>query len=255
LKRFQNAAGAKLVQRRDDLRLKVSDLGKETLMNPRYDHRYRMLLPILIVVGMLIGSAAATPSATNSIYLPLVRGPAHLLAADQAVGGQSLTDAALITAQFNASGDPGRYPPGLPYQILNTSGDNTFMVQSDTYFYIPIAFVNDSPPILGNFPNSADEAKLYFFDPAQIGAHDCFIDVDGTRYAIGPAYLAGPVTTAPLPDGGGTHYMVLAAFMRPLPPGNHTVSMGATFDGAAVLEAYGEPAEFVVTYEVNVTEP
>lgn len=222
-------------------------------MNPRYDHRYRMLLPILIVAGILIGSAAAAPTATNSIYLPLVRGPAHLLAADQAVGGHSLTDAALITAQFNASLDPGRYPTGLPYQILNTSGDRIFTVGAGTYFYVPIAYISDSPPILGDFPDSADEAKRYFVDPAQIGAHDSFIDVDGTRYAIGPAYLAGPVTTAPLPDGGGTHYMVLAAFMRPLPPGPHTVSMGATFDGAAVLAAYGAPVQFVITYEVIVT--
>jgi hypothetical protein len=254
LKRFQNAAGATLGQRRDDLPLEVSVLGKETLMNPCYDRRYRMLLPILIVAGILIGSAAAAPTADNTTYLPFVVGSGHLLRADQSVGGHSLTDAALITAQFNASLDPGRYPTGLPYQILNTSGDRTFTVVSNTYFYIPIAFVDDSPPILGDFPNSPDEAKLYFFDPAQVGAHDSFIDVDGTRYAIGPAYLAGPVTTEPLPTGGGTHYMVLAAFMHPLPPGIHLVSMGATFDGAAILEAYGGPVEFVVTYEVIVTD-
>ncbi|NCC34430.1 MAG: hypothetical protein EOM24_20810 [Chloroflexia bacterium] len=118
-----------------------------------------------------------------------------------------------------------------------------------------MSLIDDSPPILGDFPDNPDEAKLYFVDPAQIGAHDGFIDVDGTRYAIGPDYLAGPVTTAPLPTGGGTHYMVLAAFMRPLPVGAHTVSMGITFDGAVVLEAYGGPVEFVITYEVIVTGP
>lgn len=141
---------------------------------------------------------------------------------------------------------------GLPYVILNTSGNRTFTVDTDTYFYAPIAYVNDSPPILGAFPGSPSEAATYFFDPAQIGAHDCFIDIDGTRYSIGPAYLAGPVTTAPMPDGGGTHYIVLAAFMRPQPPGSHTVSMGATFDGAAVVAAYGAPVQFVITYEVIV---
>lgn len=32
-------------------------------------------------------------------------------------------------------------------------------------------------------------------------------------------------------------------------------NMGATFDGAAVLDAYGGPVEFVITYEVIVTGP
>jgi hypothetical protein len=234
--------------------LEVSSLEKEKLMNLRYDHRYRMLLPILIVVGILIGSAAAAPAADNTTYLPLVFGSGHLLPADHSVGGHSLTDAALITAQFNASGDPDRYPTGLPYQILNTIGDRIFMVKAGTYFYVPIAYISDSPPILGDFPVNADEAKRYFVDPTQIGAHDSFINVNGTQYAIGPDYLAGPVTTAPLPDGGGTHYMVLAAFMPPLPPGSHTVSLGATFDGAAVVKAYNGPVQFVMTYEVHVTD-
>lgn len=220
-----------------------------------YHRRYRLLLPILIVAGALIASVSAAPAADNTTYLPLVVGPGHLLPEAQTVGGHSLTDAALITAQFNVSLDPGRYPAGLPYQILNTSGDRIFNVKPGTYFYVPLAYIDDSPPILGAFPGSPGEAAAYVFSPAQLGAHDCFIDIDGTRYAIGPAYLAGPVTTAPLPDGGGTHYLVLAAFLRPLPPGGHTVTMGATFDGAMVLAAYGGPWQFVITYEVNVTGP
>lgn len=211
-----------------------------------------LLMMILLCTAMAGRSGAAAPTADDSVYLPMVLRTGHLLDADQAVGGHSLEEAARRTAAFNATRDPANYPAGLPYEILSTSGSTAFTVAPGTFFYVPIVYVSDSPPIIGTFPDTASGAEAYFFGATQVGGHDCFIEVDGVRYELGAAYLAGPITTDPLPDGGGTHYMVLAAFMYPLPPGAHTVVIGGTFDGEALVKAYGEPVEFTITYTIQV---
>jgi hypothetical protein len=51
------------------------------------------------------------------------------------------------------------------------------------------------------------------------------ISVDGNRTPIGNGCLAGPVTTPRLPDGGGMHMITLRAFLHPLGPGTHTVTV------------------------------
>jgi hypothetical protein len=51
---------------------------------------------------------------------------------------------------------------------------------------------------------------------------------------LGAAYLAGPVTTAPLPDGGGTHILTVGAFLSPLSPGQYTVSISGGAFGAGI---------------------
>jgi hypothetical protein len=219
-------------------------------------HRHALWPPsfpllALLLIGLLAGSAWAAPTANNTIYLPLVAGTAPLLAPDQTVGGHTLEQAARLTAAYNVSLDPARYPPGLPYQVLNAS-HRSFTVPAGTFFYAPIAYPDDSPPIIGAFPTSASEAAAYFFGRAQLGGHDCFIEIDGIRYALGPEYLSGPVTTDPLPDGGGTRYLTLAAFMQPLSRGEHTVSIGSSFNGDAVLAVFGGPLTAVATYSVIV---
>ena len=61
------------------------------------------------------------------------------------------------------------------------------------------------------------------------------IIVDGKSTSIGPDYTAGPVLTAPLLDGGGTHFISIGAFLTPLSVGKHTVSFKATFAGDAFV--------------------
>jgi hypothetical protein len=59
--------------------------------------------------------------------------------------------------------------------------------------------------------------------------------VDGDTPILDDDYITG-VTTPPLLDGtpAGTHYISIAAFLSPLPPGEHTVSIGGIVNGAPV---------------------
>src|SRR5262245_24964714 len=106
-------------------------------------------------------------------------------------------------------------------------------------FYLPLQSVDDSPPVLGTFPTTSAQAQAYFFGPSQYGGHDFVAVVDGVSTPIGPAYLAGPVTTPPLLDGGGTHILTLGAFVQPLSPGTHTVRISGELSGAALAPTYG----------------
>ena len=80
------------------------------------------------------------------------------------------------------------------------------------------------------------------FDSAQIGAQALEITVDGQTTPIGSAYLAGPVTTAPLLDGGGTDFIEPGAFLHPLTPGTHTVFISGGLFGDLVTAALGVPS-------------
>jgi hypothetical protein len=208
---------------------------------------------VLIPASLAARSSIAIPQANTSIYLPLIANPARpILAANLEVEGYSLEETALQTAAFNVSLDPSVYPDGLPFQILNTAGDRSFIVKTGTFFYIPIAWVDDSPPVLGTFPSNASAAQPYFFAPQQLGGHDFSITIDGIVYSLDGSYLAGPVTTAPLPDGGGTHFLVIAAFMAPLDPGDHVVQLKGALDGTLVIDTYGAPYLIDITYMVKV---
>jgi hypothetical protein len=59
---------------------------------------------------------------------------------------------------------------------------------------------------------------------------------------LGPEYVAGPVTTTPLLDGGGTHYSTIGAFLNPLTPGTHTVRIQGGVFGDEILATYGMPS-------------
>ena len=119
-------------------------------------------------------------------------------------------------------------------------------------FYVPLLAIDDSPPILGNFPvNLNDRAALeaYVFGRDEIGVDLLQIVVDGQVTNLGPQYVVG-VTTPPLPDGGGTHYIVPAAVLGPLSPGVHIVVIRNHAAGAAIG---GPPGfSFVGTYTIFV---
>jgi hypothetical protein len=174
--------------------------------------------------------------------------------------GYTLTDMALALAYFDTSGNNLANYPSTPFQILyvedSQTGTGCFKVAPGTMFFVPVASIDDSPPILGDFPVDASTAADYVFSPDELGGHDLKIEVDGQVTAIGPGYVAGPVFAPALLDGGGSHIIQIGAFLGPLSPGTHTVKIRGVFDGAALAGIFpGGVDSFEATYTVNVLNP
>jgi hypothetical protein len=187
--------------------------------------------------------------------------------------GYSIESIASELAQFSASGnDPQYLPDTKPIQVLYaapetfrrfpavpdgngvlTTGSNSFTVRAGTVFFVPLWNADDSPPYAAPFPTTDAEARSYFFDPDKTGGRNFEIIVDGKRHRVGPAYLTGPFSTPPLPDGGGTHMITLGAFLSPLDPGRHVVSIRGGVFGADIKATY-EEAFFreAISYRVDV---
>ena len=163
--------------------------------------------------------------------------------------GYTLADMAEALAYFSTSGNDLTHYPDTPFQILyvdRSTGTNTFTVKTGTRFFVPLAYVDDSPPILGDFPADSSTVEDYFFGADEMGGHDFAIEVDGQAMPIGPEYVAGPVLTPGLLDGGGSHFIQLGAFLTPLSKGTHTVTIRGGFDGAAI-------GGFDFTFEISYT--
>jgi hypothetical protein len=220
-------------------------------------------------------TATFTP-VTTSESVPEHVGGGNVLPPTAKPKGYSLTDIAKATAFFVTSGpgdpsDPssGRSEsnePNVPFQILYDSNinepHNTFLVRPGTMLYVPIFFSSDSPPITGNFPdvNNPDEVAEYLTSPDELGAIVLEINVDGEVTSLIKT-VAGEVTSlgyavgvnvAPekLPDGGGTRLVIAAVFLTPLTKGTHTVTIRASFTGAAIPGGF----EFEIPYTVTVNK-
>jgi hypothetical protein len=229
---------------------------------------------INILLGLFLGKGT---NMLLALLLALVLSHAVVLAYEEEGGGGhvlpplarpdgfSLEDMARLMGQFTTSGNAGGinspYYPKTPFQILFTtstsgppamsipcpnggsgfldSGSNIFIVPVGTWFFLPLFAVDDSPPVLGTFPVSRDAARGYFFGLQQYGGEDFIIIVDGHATPVGPEFLAGPVTTPPLFDGGGTHFIQLGAFLSPLSPGFHIINIQGGIAGSGVLPTYG----------------
>src|SRR5205823_13189647 len=97
------------------------------------------------------------------------------------------------------------------------------------------------------------DAVHYFFDAAQLGGRGHKVIVDGTATKLDEDYLAGPVRVAQLGDGSGHEIITLAAFLKALPVGDHTVRIVGQLAGELIqadlnLAFYG----FDFTYKVKV---
>jgi hypothetical protein len=181
--------------------------------------------------------------------------------------GLSLSNMALQNAQFVTSGNNPLVLPQTPFQMLYydpgtlssvivqggllSTGSNVFRVPAGSFFYVPILNADDSPPVLGAFPTSVSTAVSYLFDSTQRGASQSIV-VDGRTTSVGMSYLVGPITTAPLQDGGGTHIITVGVFLTPLSPGTHSVSVSGRFDGALIPSVGVNFIEERFTYTVMV---
>jgi len=223
----------------------------------------------------LAGGTAALSSLHPAAEVRSARGGGAVLPPTDRPYGYSLTDMSQKTAPFNVSGNDPQYYPKTPFQVLYAdsskstlesvnggtavTGGNKFKhVSPETSFYVPLLTVDDSPPILGGkdaFPHDSSTAAAYFFDQDQVGVTDTEIIVDGKSTLVGAAYLAGPVQTQPLPDGGGTHIITLGVFLSPMSKGKHTVEIKGEFAGEFFRTAYPTLGNFLsedFTYVVHV---
>ena len=184
------------------------------------------------VMGIVLSIAASAPA---------MAGGGDVLPASADPKGYSLQDIAKVTADFNTGQMAGNPltppPPKVPFEIL--VGDAT--VKAGTTLYLPIFVADDSGATDPSFPTDitdqdadADYLDALVFDG--FGVEAFVVEVDGHTTVLSDDYIAG-TTTAPLLDGppGGTHYIVSAAFLTPLTPGKHTVSIGGVIDGAPVV--------------------
>lgn len=194
----------------------------------------------------------------------LARGPswhrAGVLPPTARPHGYSLEDMARLTAAFNV--DRSRPLPNTPFQILYSSpaAPDPFRVGQGTMLYVPVAYNDDSLPVIGDFPADVENRRQllkYWYSPQQWGSVYMEIVVDGKVVPLGPRYLVGVHFDQPLPDGA-LNYMTPAAFVGPLRRGAHTVEIRLKADGDAFRE---EPVsqyfpdgffEFSVVYNVLV---
>jgi hypothetical protein len=192
-------------------------------------HRDWTVKVFVAVLGVLTCTASALAQGGN------------VLPASAKAKGYTLSDIAVATAVYNSgvtSGNPTTPPPpDVPFEVL--VADTT--VKPGTMIYLPIFFVDDTDSLYPGFPaditdQAADAAYLDSYALATFGTTAFIVQVDGQTTILDDAYVVG-VTTPPLLDGTppGTHYIISAAFLTPLTPGNHTVGIGGIIDGAPVV--------------------
>ena len=202
----------------------------------------------LVLATMLIASApivSAQPCNGSGAVLP----------PSAKVYGYSLDAMASAVANFSISGNDPAFYPNTPFQILydqSPAGNNTFKVRPGTFCYVKFFFIDDSPPVIGNWPANKHQAAHYIFGRDQLGAHDLQVIVDGRAYSLDhPGYIGGPVPTPNSPDGS-QHLIQVGAFLSPLSKGTHTVTIRGTIDGTAFVDFVGGPYSAEITYTVVV---
>lgn len=185
--------------------------------------------------------------------------------------GYSRADMTRLLAQFTTSGNDLAYYPTTPFQILSTDSAlvevrqvtrhdvpcavlspdcgllftqggpyaNAFHVGRAKSLFVPVDNADDSPPVVGVFPTSDMAAKAYIFGPHPLAGRDFAVCVDQRCRPLGPQYVAGPVETPPLLDGGGTHMITIGAFLSPMAPGHHDVRITGGYFGTDIFTTYG----------------
>src|SRR5688572_30661064 len=119
--------------------------------------------------------------------------------------GYSLAEAAAATAEFNTGPRTpdtlDTLPRNFPFQVLYIPVEEpprstaTFHVKPGTMLYMPVLNVDNSFPILGDFPDVTDPEAVadYYFSREQLGAESIEVEVDGNVTSLGPSYVVGAV--------------------------------------------------------------
>lgn len=183
--------------------------------------------------------------------VPAFAGGGNVLPPTARPHGYSLTEMAGITGVFNGTLPRDGVPPteGTPFEMLyaRENGDKVFHVAPGTTLYVPVVYS------VGDGIDVADKAAVadLYFSPEKYGAQFIEIVVDGQATSL---IRFGYPVGAFLPlDGGGTlDYSTVAAFLTPLSPGTHEVTIRALFDGALLG---GGTFESLDTYTVIVARP
>jgi hypothetical protein len=177
---------------------------------------------------------------------------------------------AATTAFFNTGDHSLDTYPDTPFQILyvpkgSGAGPYSFAVSPGTMLYVPIFYSDDTPAVIGDFPDVSNRPAVlnYFYSPMELGTMYVKIVVDGTVNPLGSDYVAGAGSVR-LNDGGpnGTpglrigNYIVFAAFLTPLNKGTHTVHILGSLNGVPLLAAFrippGEFFQIDIQYIVSV---
>ena len=222
------------------------------------------LLPTLLVGTLLLTMATPARSQNNNDQQN-GQGGGNVLPPGARPHGYSLDEMAKLLALFNTSANNPQYYPKTPFQILAlpygnsnnptytpitcppnppggllVTGGNTFVVRPGTPLFVPIVSYDDSPTVVGVFPTHASQVEDYVFGTAGLGARNFTIAVDGDKTPVGPEFLAGPVSTPTLLDGGGTHLIELGVFLTPMSIGTHEVTIkGEVATSTAFSLVYG----------------
>src|SRR5437764_1197595 len=206
----------------------------------------RCLRHVLIVIlgfAMLAAAQAAHAGGGGGNVMPANAKPA----------GYSLDAMAKAMAYFSTGGnDVSKLPANFPFQIIYYTGANDFTVSPGTRLFVPVLYVDDSPPVLGDYPADPRLLAAYYYSDTEFGLDLAQIEVDGQVTDLTPAYVGGAATPGLL-DGGGSHYSQIGAFLTPLNKGKHTITIRAVADGDALAPYFpGGLFMFEITYTVTV---
>ena len=161
---------------------------------------------------------------------PALAGGGNVLPPTAKPDGYSLTDLAALTGAFNVGPRDGVSPTvDTPFVMLYipANGDTEFHVERGTILYVPVVYS------FGDAVDVTDKAALVdlYFSPDKYGAEYLEIVVDGKVTSVMRyGYPVGAVI--PLEGGSTLEYSTVAAFLSPLTPGTHTVTIRSLFDGA-----------------------
>jgi hypothetical protein len=194
--------------------------------------------------ALLVGLLTVAPSAQA--------GSGQVLPPNATPLGYSLDDMASAVANFSISGNDLAYFPDTPFHIIYRRPGNTFTVKPGTFLYLKFFFIDDAPPVFGDFPADKSGVAEYMFGRDQLGAHDFEVEVDGKVTSLDdPGYVGGPVATPNSPDGS-EHILQTGAFVTPLNKGTHTIIIRGIVDGKAFVDNVGGPFATEIVYTVIV---
>ena len=195
-----------------------------------------------VAAGLCLAASSLSVTAGSGNVLPPTAKPQ----------GWSIDDMAAAVANFSISGNNLDFYPDTPFQIIFRHPGNSFTVKPGTFLYVKVIFIDDSAPVIGNWPADKSGVADYFFGRTELGAHDLEIEVDGKVFSLdNPGYVGGPVPTPDSPDGS-TYFIQTGAFVTPLSPGTHKLTIRGVLDGDAMVAALGGPFATEIHYTITV---